>query len=337
MSDLANGILVQHASLGVGKVVALERDAVHVFFPSADKRFATKLRLPAARAFLRTEGVPPDAWLQGLTAFTLDDESRRYALAASWMTHEQATAQFSAAYPDGFADPRFRSAKEKGAREPRWRAAHEAWVRALGEGRAERFLEAGQLKELVKQIVSVVKEVAPLHPDEVAALGEALGADDAEAGAFLERLLELLSVPSPTRARFDKLFAAAAVLTGEDGPAWMLATLLPFLADPTRHVLVLPTVARAAAARLGCDLRWEETPNWATYSALRALSVKLLEELKPLGARDHADVEVFLHVLASSRSRPGASGTRTRAPAAARTAATRGRRPGTTSGPGRAR
>ena len=33
MSELSVGMLVQHVSLGVGKVVALEPNAVHVFFP----------------------------------------------------------------------------------------------------------------------------------------------------------------------------------------------------------------------------------------------------------------------------------------------------------------
>jgi hypothetical protein len=338
MSDLANGILVQHASLGVGKVVALEPDAVHVFFPSADKRFATKLRLPAARAFLRTEGVAPDAWLQGLTAFTLDDETRRYALAASWLTHEQATAQFTAVYPGAFADPKYLSAKEKGAREPLWRTAHEAWVRTLGKGQAERLLEDGDLRELVKRVLSVGRSVGPLHADEAEALADALG-DDVETRVFLERLFELLSVPSPTRARFDKVFAAAAALSSADGCPWVVATLLPFVAEPTRHVFVLPAVARAAATRLGCDLRWDDAPNWATYAALRALSVKLLEELRPLGARDLVDVEAFLYLTATSRrsSAAGASGARARRPEAARTAGTRGRRPGTPSKPARAR
>ena len=48
MSDLQNGMLVQHASLGLGKVIALEEKAVHVYFASSDARFATKLRLPMA-------------------------------------------------------------------------------------------------------------------------------------------------------------------------------------------------------------------------------------------------------------------------------------------------
>jgi len=343
MGDLANGILVQHASFGVGKVVALEPDAVHVFFPSAEKRYATKLRLPTARAFLRTDGIAPDPWLQGLTAFTLDDETRRYALAATWLTHDQATAQFIAAYPQGFADPRYLSAKEKGARAPRWRAAHETWVKGLGQGQAERLLADDQLHELVKRIVAVERQVAPLWPeDEAGVFAEALG-DGPETRLFLERLLELLSVPSPARARFDKLFAATAALPGEPEAAWVVATLLPFVAEPGRHVVVRPGTARVAAAKLGSDLRWDEAPNWATYAAVRTLSSKLLEELKPFGAKDLVDVEAFLHLTATTRTRtgaPGSTGSRsgTRRAKAARSATdVRERRRGGAHAPRRAR
>jgi hypothetical protein len=313
----------------VGKVVALEADAVHVFFPSAEKRFATKLRLPAARAFLRTDGIAPDPWLQGLTAFTLDGETRRYALASTWLTHEQAIAQFVAAYPQGFADPRYLSAKEKGARAPRWRAAHEAWVRTLGAGQAESLLEDGKLAELVRRALAVERMVAPLHAGEDEdALSDALG-DTPAARLFFERLLELLSVPSPNRARFDKLFAAATSLPGVDESAWRVATLFPFVASPARHVCVHPSDARAAAARLGCDLRWDDAPNWATYSALRALAAKLLEELKGIGARDLVDVEAFLHHTAITRPRAGGTGAGARVAAASRPrgGAVRQRRP----------
>ena len=48
MAGLQNGVLVRHATLGLGKVVAVEPSAVHVFFPGGDSRFAAKLRLPAA-------------------------------------------------------------------------------------------------------------------------------------------------------------------------------------------------------------------------------------------------------------------------------------------------
>jgi hypothetical protein len=99
-------MLVQHASLGVGKVVALEPTAVHVFFPDSEKRYAAKLHLPTAKTLLKSS-VEPNEWLAGLSSFALDPVTRRYALAANWITHAQAIADFRASYPRGFLDPAY--------------------------------------------------------------------------------------------------------------------------------------------------------------------------------------------------------------------------------------
>jgi len=133
MAGLLNGMLVRHAALGLGKVVAVEPTAVHVFFPGGDSRFAAKLRLPAALGLLRTDGIAPDPRLEGLTAFALDPKAGRYALAAGWMTHDEAVAQFLAKLPGGFVDPA--NVAGRPARVARWRAAHDSWAEGFGEGR----------------------------------------------------------------------------------------------------------------------------------------------------------------------------------------------------------
>jgi hypothetical protein len=297
-------MLVQHASLGVGKVVAVESTALHVFFPGAEKRFAAKLRWPASRLLLRTEDVERDSWLEGLTSFTLDAEAGRYALAASWMTHEQAIAQFRTEYPEGFADPAYvavTGASARRVRAPRWRAACAEWAEAMGEGQGARLAADGDVRELVKRTVRLEKHLV-LVPGtfEAGALKQALE-DPETAGPFFTALFDVLA-GAPARVRTEKLFAAADALDVESALAWPIATLLPFLADPARHVFLWPRIACVAAERLGCDLRWDAAPNWATYAALRAFSAQLLAKLEPLGARDFVDVEAFLHATASSRA-----------------------------------
>jgi hypothetical protein len=301
MSDLENGTLVQHATLGVGKIVALEANAVHIFFPDSDKRFAAKLRLPAARAMLSTEGFERNSWLEGLSAFELDPKVGRYGLAATWITHEQAIEQFLGVYAAGFEDPAYLG-EGKGKRASKWRAAHEAWTAAFGKGEeTEKLLVEGELKKLVKLLLDVEKPVAALHPPaDVDAVKEAL-VDEETARPFLVALGELLSVPSPGRARFEKLFSAAEDLPVDPAQQWLVATLFPFIASTERHVLVRPKVTCEAAERLGCDLRYDPSPNWATYQALRALSAQLLEKLTANGAKDFVDVESFLHVTATAK------------------------------------
>lgn len=301
MSDLQNGMLVQHTTLGVGKVVAVEANAVHIFFPDSDKRFAAKLRLPVARALLRTDGLERNSWLEGLTAFALDSKVGRYALGASWLTHDEAIAQFLAVFPRGFGDPAHVAGKA--ARAARWRAAHAAWAEAFGEGAGARLLASGHFDEIVERALKVEKVTSSLHPSaDTDAVREALSQEDAPR-PFLEALLELVSVPSPSRPRFEKLFAAARDLPIEPAQQWLVATLFPFIASPARHVVVRPKVTREAAARLGCNVGENAAPNWATYAAVRALHVQLLEELERHGAKDFVDVESFLHVTATAKRR----------------------------------
>lgn len=301
MAELQNGTLVRHATLGVGKVVAVEPTAVHVFFPDSDKRFAAKLRLPAARSLLRTDGVEPNAWLEGLSAFTMDATAGRYALAARWLTHDEAIEQFHAAFPRGFADPAYVGGR--GARAPRWRAAQERFAELFGNGEGARLVEADDLEELVKRARRVDEAVAPLHPAADAdAVKEAL-AEDEHTRPFFAALFDLLSVPSPGKARFDRLFAAARDLPVAPAQQWLVATLFPFLASPGRQVLLRPKITLEAAARLGCDLGDDAEPAWKPYDALRTMSARLLERLAPEGATDYVDVEGFLHVTATAKRR----------------------------------
>lgn len=288
-------MMVQHTTLGLGKVVAIEGDAVHVFFPGRGERFAAKLRLPGARAFLRIGIEGRNAWLEGLTSFTLDPSTGRFALPARWLTLDQAVAQFLASQPRGFSA----TASGRGAA---WRAAHEAFNAALGNGEGERLLDAGDVREAVKRVLKVAKLVSPLHGDEERdAVEDALGDDDATR-RFLRALFELLSVPSPGRARFDKLFAAATGLPVAPGARWLVVTLFPFLGRPDRHPILRPGSTREAAERIGFDLRFDDQPNWGTYAALRALSTRLLEALAGAGAKDFIDVEVFSHAASTMRA-----------------------------------
>lgn len=299
MQELQNGSLVKHVSLGVGKVVALEPLAVHVFFPDGDKRFAAKLRLPGARALLRTEGFEPDGWLEGLTAFSLDEASGRYALSSTWLTHPQALASLLEAYPKGFEDPGYLEAgKGRGAR---WRAAQATFAKRLGAAEIQRMVEEGDVAAFAARAAEVDGKLAALHPPgDVGAIAAAL-ADPEATRPFLLALAEVLAVPSPGKARFDRLFVAARGLPTEPGHQWLAATLFPFLAAPDRHPLVRPRTTFLGADRLGCDVRAEAEPNWATYAAVRGVEERLLARLAPEGAKDLVDVEAFLHVIAAGR------------------------------------
>jgi hypothetical protein len=296
--SLQNGSLVRHASLGVGKVIAVEPGAAHVFFPSSGGRFAAKLRLPAAAALLTTEGITADAWLAGLSSFTLDAESGRYALTATWLTPTEAIERYAASGSKGAP------AKPGGERAVRWRAAHDAWVKELGGGTAERLVSEADAPELARRAQKVAATLPPgvLDDDALAAAFSV----PASTLVFFGALLELVALPVPGKARFEKLFAAAAVLPAPPTSRWAVATVFPFLARPDRHLVLVQKPTSDAAARLGRDLGCTPTPSWEPYATLRALATELLEPLKAVGGQDLVDVECFLFATATKRAPPKA-------------------------------
>jgi hypothetical protein len=306
MSGLENGMMVQHASLGLGKVVALEEKAVHVFFAASDARFATKLRLPMALPLL-TPAASTNAWLSRLPGFAFDAKTGRYGLAGTWLSHADAAARFLEVFPKGFADPGYvGDGAGKRDRVPRWRRAHELYVETLGGAEGERLLAAGDVAGLVERALRVERIVRPLHRDaEKASFEDALKDLDVARGYFAT-LFELLAAPVPEQPRFEALAAAVAAMqpgaTRESG--WPIVTLLPFVARPDLHMLLRPRFACEVGHRLGLELAYEPQPSWSTYSALLRSTELLLEKLRPLGARDHVDVEAFMHVVTAKHARP---------------------------------
>ncbi len=319
MTSLENGMLVQHASLGLGKVVAVEPDAVHVVFAARDVRVATKLRLPMALAFLTPS--TGSAWPAHLSGFDLDEKTGRYGRATASLSHAEAVERFIAVFPGAFADPAYVAAgKGPGDRASRWRRAHLAFVEALGNGRGEALLAAGDVGGLAKRALEIERIVRPLHRDADRAAFDPGLKDPAAGRAFFAAMLDLVAARSPDRARFEALAAAVAALAPAAAPEsrWAVVTLLPFVARPDAHLQLRPHFACDAAQRLGLELAYDAAPGWATYASLLASAGELLERLRPLGARDLVDVDAFMHAVTArqpaSRPKPRLA----RAPADAR-------------------
>jgi hypothetical protein len=299
MSDFEKGMLVQHASLGLGKIVALEPKAVHVFFVGRDSRFAAKLRLPVAASLLRPADAGERVWLGGVSAFSLDASSGRYGYAESWIPHEEALARFLESYPKGFEDPLYTGdGKGRQARPARIRRAQAAFAEAFGEGKGESLLAAEAIPQLVETTLAIEKLAAAGQTgvDKASLVGGL--SDPAAARAFFAALFPYLATPAPEREPFEALAAAVAAFPDNTGAqGWPLVTLLPFLARPDRDVLLRPKLTSQAAHRLGLELRFAAEPNWTTYSTLLRSCEQLHQKLLSIGARDLVDVESFLTVV----------------------------------------
>jgi hypothetical protein len=301
MSDLKKGMLVRHASLGLGKVVAVESENIHVFFETSEKRVATKLRLDLARPLLLPASASASAWLEGMGAFSHDPKTGRHGLAETWISYDQAATRFLEAFPEGFREAKDGS-KDGSRRARKWRSAHEAFTASLGGREGKRLLAGDDIDELVGRALTIERLVGSLQPPpQRASLRDGLQDRDV-ARAVFGALFEVLAAPEPDRSTFEKL--AAAVPEGAS-PAvgWSIATMLPFIAQPDRHIPMRPRSTCEVAARFGFALRDDARPTWATYSGLRAFAELLLGKLKALGATDFVDVESFLHVAGAKLAR----------------------------------
>jgi hypothetical protein len=160
--------------------------------------------------------------------------------------------------------------------------------------------------ELVERSLAVERLVRPLQTNAAKASFEEALRDLGAARGYFAALFEVLAVAAPEQSRFEALAAAVEALPA-DRPlesSWPIVTLLPFIAQPDVHMVLASRFACDVAHRLGHELAYDPRPNWATYSALLRSAAVLLEKLGPLGARDHVDVDAFMHVV--TMKRPGA-------------------------------
>ena len=168
-----------------------------------------------------------------------------------------------AGFPRAFDDPRYR----KQERDYKWKA-HRRVSADLLSIHGRRVVAEGPPSALVDTLrTAVLKLIDEGGERAFAGLVEATGSLPAD----------------PGRAR---------VLT------WPIVTILPFLAKPNGHMFLKPMQTQRIAEAFTFDLSYSAYPKWGTYARLLTLSNRLLERLRPLGARDLIDVQSFMWVVA---------------------------------------
>lgn len=77
---------------------------------------------------------------------------------------------------------------------------------------------------------------------------------------------------------------------------WPNVTIVPFLAEPDKFMVLKPEITKRMARRMGFDLLYSSEPTWHTFEALQRMARMLLDRLGPLGAKDFIDVQSFIWV-----------------------------------------
>lgn len=213
----------------------------------------------------------------------------------STTTQDEAIRLFLERFPGGFDGERFEQ-EERGYKQ----AAHRTFADALGDGRLRTLLERDHLDDATHAALRAEQMTNLLSRFEKARLHEAMH-DARYARSVLGALAEVLVHDAPHEASFRRYLDAVEALPARDAnrrATWPIATILPFLANPTVHLFVKPLATRAAAERLEFDLQYRPALNWNTYARAHRLGCDLRDQLAPHGCRDLIDVQSFIWVMA---------------------------------------
>jgi hypothetical protein len=199
-------------------------------------------------------------------------------------------------FPDGFHDDTYLETE----RAYKWKA-HRAWVKALGAGRLSGLVEENRFDEVARLALRIESRTNLLFSFEKMAIRDALNSPRGQQ-SFASGLNDLIRGPGSMRSRFERWIKVVADLPRRQTrvATWPVTTVFGFLARPSTHLYLKPTVLRTAADAYGFDLDYSPTPNWTTYaSALRFAGI-VRHDLADLGPRDMIDVQSFLWVLGSA-------------------------------------
>ena len=298
---LEQGTIVLHPgrpAWGPGRVLAVKGHKLTVYFrdfPAGDANEAVKM-IDTSLAPLQRSEIQSDSLLENLPAYANGTFVQK---AKSRMTLEQGIERFGSRFPLYFDDPAYLADARNGERHHKW-AAHQKFVDTLGGGRLEELLAAGNVADLRRRALAVEGSTNLLSVFERAALREAIAAPDA-AREFFAALSAVLLEPTPSEPTFQALLDAVDTLPSKPGKSsgakWTIATILPYLADPTRFMFLKPEVTQKCAARLMFDLQYTTDLEWATYERLLEMSELLLARLQPYHARDFIDVQSFVWLI----------------------------------------
>lgn len=212
---------------------------------------------------------------------------------------ERCRSRFLRFFPDGFSDETYLAWERNYKAE-----AHERWSAELGRSAFRALLDAGDAREIMARAVRIESRTNLLFSFEKMAIRDAVRSAHG-ARKMAQAIYDLLWGEDRLPHRFERWCGALLSLPRRQTRvlSWPIATVLPFLAQPDRHIFLKPNVTRVAAAQYGFDLPYQSRPNWQTYTALRELADRVRADQRDLQPRDMIDVQSFLWVQGSDEYR----------------------------------
>lgn len=220
---------------------------------------------------------------------------RARSVGASTPGARRARRKFLYYFGDGFRDGTYLEWE----RNYKW-TAHERWEEVLSRDALRRTLRAGEYVEAAAHAVRIESRTNLLFSFEKMAMRDAVKTR-AGAKTFAEGLYEFLYGGGSMQARFEAWCDAVAALPRRQTRVltWPVVTIWPFIAEPTEHIFLKPTVTRVAARKYGFDFAYKSRPNWDTYASLLEFAQQVKRDVRDLRPRDMIDLQSFIWVQGS--------------------------------------
>ena len=163
------------------------------------------------------------------------------------------------------------------------------------------LLRSRNYDEIASIALQVESATTFLFSFEKMALRDALKIGDG-ARTFAHGLYDFLYGPGTLKSRFVAWIVAVGELPRKKSRvlSWPVLTIFPYLAQPSKYMIMKPTAMQFAAAELGFDLDYSSTPNYGTYERLMELANQVKAGIADLKPKNYHDLQTFLWVIGSS-------------------------------------
>lgn len=179
--------------------------------------------------------------------------------------------------------------------------AHNLWVELLNEDEFKSLMRSRDYEEVANRALRVEAKTNFLFSFEKMALRD--GVKNREgARTFSEGLFQLLHGKGSFKENFVQWIVSVGELPRKKSRvlSWPVLTLFPFIAQPSKHIIMKPTAMNNAAYELNYDLEYSSKPNFQTYDRLLHFSDLIKQDIADLKPKDHMDTQAFLWVIGSS-------------------------------------
>lgn len=298
---------VEHSTWGLGKVLFVDADAVHVYFRSMGEPVPEKRVKPISSKgwhFLTAVEAQPDNVLDQLPPWN----GKAFLRPKTDLTIDEAKRTFLRMFDGGIDDPAFHAQEFAYKRFATDRFSQQFLPRARG------WIAAGDAAAIANGIDEIWGKHLPskdrlnllYHMGEAPAYFEALRDGGPATLAYAQALLDMLE--SNTDAAFDRFSAALGALPmregGTDIAKWPTLTWLPFIADPARHIVVRSSIIQAFASAYPRELNFKPRISALSYRCIREFvedfrRVLQASEINRSGREfDLMDVQSFMWAVA---------------------------------------